>query len=211
MIDGPFRQILPRYVEPLLGLYGRLGLKPNHITTAGFVFALASALAVSQGMTATSLGLWWIGRLFDGTDGIYARQSGQTSDFGGYLDIVLDMASYSVMILGFAHQHPQLNIYWLIVLFLYVLCITSAMALGSLLEKTSRNPSDNRSLALAAGLAEGGETGIAYTVFLLFPAWIAQLLPIWIAILTTTVIARTALAWQTLGTTEETNENLERD
>ncbi len=211
MIDGPFRQILPRYVEPLLALYSKLGLKPNHITMAGFAFALASALAISQDLAATSLALWWTGRLLDGTDGIYARHSGQTSDFGGYLDIVLDMASYSVMILGFAHRHPDLNMFWLVVLFLYVLCITSALALGALLEKASRNPSDNRSLALAAGLAEGGETGIAYTVFLLFPAWLAQLLPIWIAVLTTTVVARTALAWQTLSTTEESNENLERD
>lgn len=198
MIDSPFRQILPRYVQPLLALYERLGLRPNHITVLGFAFALAAAFGASQGLTALALGLWWLGRLFDGTDGIYARDSGQTSDFGGYLDIVLDMASYSVMILGFAYHSPELNFYWLIILFLYVLCITSALALGALTEKAGTGPSDNRSLTLAAGLAEGGETGLAYSLFLLFPTWTPLLAQVWIAILGTTVIARSALAWQLL-------------
>jgi phosphatidylglycerophosphate synthase len=211
MIDGPFRQILPRYVRPLLDLYEWLGLRPNHVTIAGFAFALAAAFGTSQGLTVLPLGLWWLGRLLDGTDGIYARASNQTSDFGGYLDIMLDMASYSVMILGFAYHSPQLNFYWLIILFLYVLCITSALSMGALTERSGLGPSDNRSLTLAAGLAEGGETGAAYTLFLLFPSWIPVLVPVWIAILATTVIARSTLAWQLLGSTKESSLDTERD
>ena len=57
---------------------------------------------------------------------------------------------------------------------------------------------DNRSLKLAAGLAEGGETGIAYTLMLLLPQLIKVLLPLWILVLVITFVARTWLAWRVL-------------
>jgi hypothetical protein len=53
---------------------------------------------------------------------------------------------------------------------------------------------DNRGLRLAAGIAEGGETGIAYTVFLISPFNLKIEVLIWTAILAATVIARTMLA-----------------
>jgi phosphatidylglycerophosphate synthase len=204
VIDGPFRKVFPGYVAPLIAIYQRLGLKPNHVTIIGFLCALAAAYCVGKGWTVGALILWWVGRLFDGTDGIYARATDQQSDFGGYLDIVLDMASYGVMILGFALLHPAYSLYWMVVLLLYILCITTALAFGTLAEKNGVVETDNRSLSLAAGLAEGGETGIAYTLFLLFPAWTWVLLPLWIAVLLTTVVARSALAWELLSESEET-------
>ena len=60
-------------------------------------------------------------------------------------------------------------------------------------------PRDDRGLRLGAGLAEGGETGIAYTLFLLFPAHLDWLTGIWIGVLVVTVVARTLLARRTLG------------
>ena len=107
--------------------------------------------------------------------------------------------AYSAMIVGFDALHPQLHWAWLVILLLYVLCITSALALGSLEAQRERAPRDDRGLRLGAGLAEGGETGLAYTAFLLLPAWLHVLAPLWIAILFTTVLARTLLAWRILG------------
>jgi len=52
---------------------------------------------------------------------------------------------------------------------------------------------------LGAGLAEGGETGIAYSVFLLLPNHLDIATAVWIGILLFTVIARSFLAYQTLG------------
>ena len=137
--------------------------------------------------------------LVDGTDGIFARNTGQATDFGAYLDIVLDMAAYSAMILGFAYANPELLDRWLVILLLYVLCITSALALGMEEAKRDLPKRDDRGLRLGAGLAESGETGIAYTLFLLLPEQLSPLTALWIAILLTTIVARTILARRRLA------------
>jgi phosphatidylglycerophosphate synthase len=196
LIDQPFRQILPRFSKPLIGFYAALRLSPNHITIGGLVLALGAAAATAQGWPMLAFCLWWVGRLLDGTDGIYARATGQSSDFGGYLDIVCDMAAYGAMILGFALWQPQHGFLWAIILFLYILCITSALALGAIQERRSLGAADNRTLRLASGLAEGGETGIAYSLMLLLPQFIESLAIVWIGVLVTTVLARSWLAAQ---------------
>jgi phosphatidylglycerophosphate synthase len=194
MIDDPFRAKLPNFVGPLISLYKFLKLTPNYITFIAMMLGGFSAYLVAHQVFVGAALVWWVGRLLDGTDGIYARATGQTSDFGAHFDILADMASYSVMIIGFHFAFPELQVQWLIILFLYVLCITGALSLGSLEEKKKIPSSNNRGLRLAAGIAEGGETGIAYTLFLLFPAHIKILAAIWIAVLSTTVLARLVLA-----------------
>ena len=194
MIDQPFRAWLANKAQPLIKTYQALGLTPNHVTLMGCVFGFASAGLVALGQNWAALGIWWAGRLLDGTDGIYARATGRASDFGGYLDIVCDMAAYSVMILGFAWSRSEFMSWWLVILLLYVLCITSALALGSLERREGLRSEDNRSLRLAAGLAEGGETGIAYSLLLLFPSMTGFLCAVWVGVLTLTVAARTLIA-----------------
>ena len=54
-------------------------------------------------------------------------------------------------------------------------------------------------MRLAVGLAEGGETGIAYTVFLLWPAYLAVTTWLWLGVLAITIIARLLLARERLG------------
>lgn len=203
MIDNAFRRILPRFVEPLLRLYRRLGWTPNHVSVLGFVLALLAASAVASGSNVLAIVLWWVSRLADGTDGIYARASSQETDFGSYLDIVLDMASYGSVVIGFAIAVPELAPQWMAMLFLYILCITSALALGMQEAKGALPARDDRGLRLGAGLAEGGETGIAYTLFLLFPSWLPITTTLWVVILLTTVVARTGLAFQRLDTKAE--------
>ena len=138
--------------------------------------------------------MWWLGRFFDGTDGILARRTKQTSNFGAHLDILLDMASYSVMVLAFQRLYPELSTTWIAIMALYVLCITGALSFGILQDAESIPGDDNRGLRLASGLAEAGETGIAYSVFLIFPAWIHITAILWLCVLSITVIARLYLA-----------------
>jgi archaetidylinositol phosphate synthase len=199
MIDDPFRAVLPKFVRPLIFLYGKLGLTPNHVTCLGLALSFGAATMVGTGMFLPAIAVWWLGRLFDGTDGIYARATNQTSALGAHFDILADMASYSFMVIGFGIAFKELSLYWLIVLFFYVLCITGALSLGALEEKKSLPGGGNRGLRLAAGIAEGGETGITYTVFLLFPGYLGALVPVWIGILLITVVARLLLAKRELS------------
>lgn len=200
MIDQPFRNWLSNKVSTLLWIYRTLHLTPNAITMAGLLVATLAAYFCAQGEHLLAGITWWLSRIFDGTDGIYARFLGQSSLFGAYLDIVCDMAAYALMILGFAWRHPHLQWHWIIIMSLYVLCIASALALGSLSSQANIPNDDNRGLRFGAGLAEGGETGIAYTLFLIFPEHLNVLLPSWIGILLITVISRSLLARRLLNT-----------
>ncbi len=196
MIDNPFREFLDKISSPLVHSYQRLGLAPNQLSIGGLLLAILAAVFTANGWIWWALIIWWLGRLLDGTDGIYARKTGQSSDLGAYLDILCDMAAYSIMVVGFYFLYPDLTVYWLVIIILYTLCITSTLTLGIIEEKRALTPRDNRGLRMGAGLAEAGETGISYSLFLLLPSIIQWLVWIWIAILTITIISRTWLAWR---------------
>jgi len=204
LIDNAFRALLPGFVAPVLALYARLGVTPNQVSALGFVIAICASVAVALDFWGLAFALWWLSRLADGTDGLWARQSGLESDFGAYLDILLDMAAYSAMVLGFAYAAPEFHLRWMAMLFLYVVCITSALALGMQEAKQATAPRDDRGLRLGAGLAEGGETGIAYSLFLLLPDYLWLSTGVWVVVLATTVLARTLLAFRTLGYVDST-------
>lgn len=198
MIDDPFRRFIANRVDWLVSMYRSLGLTPNHISFIGLAIAVAAAVLLARGETLAAVVVWWIGRAADGTDGIYARATDSATPLGAYLDIVLDMAAYGAMVLGFAALAPGLMWAWITMMFLYILCITTALALGMQEAEVGRDPRDDRGLRLGAGLAEGGETGIAYTLLALLPAYRTELAVLWIGVLAFTVIARTALAYRIL-------------
>lgn len=194
MIDNHFRAKLPAYVDPLIKLIARTGLTPNQVTILGLAIGLSAALAIAKGYFIFAIALWWFSRLFDALDGIYARAYNKTSDFGAFLDIQLDMLAYSAIILGLYWQFPEFSLQWMIILLCYVLCISGALGLGSFETQHGIDDHSGRGLRIATGLAEGGETGITYTVFLLFPSFLGTTSWIWIAILSITIVSRIALA-----------------
>ncbi|MFT4863234.1 MAG: phosphatidylglycerophosphate synthase [Pseudohongiellaceae bacterium] len=194
MIDNPFRERLAKRAAPFVKLFDALGLTPNQVSCMGLAIGLAAALLVASGYFIAAIIVWWISRLLDGLDGIYARASNQTSDFGAFLDIQFDMLAYCAMIAALYWQFPQFAWQWLLIMLAYVLCISGALGLGSFENKQGLRDSGGRGLRLAVGLAEGGETGLAYTVFLLFPNFLALSTWIWIAVLIITILARLLLA-----------------
>lgn len=199
MIDNLVRKRLPLYVQPLIRTYERLHLPPNVVTACGLALATAAAFAVASRLFLVGLALWWLGRLFDGTDGIYARAIGRTTSFGAYLDILTDMAAYTAMPLALGIAFPAVAWQWTLVIALYVLCITSALALGAQETALGAKARDNRGLRFGAGLAEAGETSILYTLCLVFPDAISVLVNVWLVVLAITVIVRTRLAYVVLS------------
>ena len=207
MIDNSFRQLLPPYVDPLVGLLNRLGLTPNQITCLGLAIALAAAWQVLEQNFVAALLIWWCSRLLDALDGIYARKYGKTSDFGAFLDVQFDMLAYSVMVIAFSMVWPEYTSQWLLILLCYVLCISGALGLGAFENKRGLEDRSGRGLRLATGLAEGGETGIVYSVFLLFPAWLPLTTWLWLVVLVITIVARILLARSELAGAEAGEES----
>ncbi len=198
MIDNYFRARLPIYLEPIVRLLKRGRIHPHWLTLGGLVLATASTVLIAYDHLLAALLLWWIGRACDCLDGLLARASGKTTALGSYLDIVCDMAAYSAVILGFWWRNPEFAGQGLLILFFYVLCITSALALGMQEQGLKLPPRDNRGLRLGAGLAEGGETSLMYSAFCLFPMQLDVLANLWMLLLLITVLSRTLHASRVL-------------
>ncbi len=190
MIDNPFRKILEKHSTGLIDILVKTKISANLLTCFSFLGAMISAYFVIEKEFIAAILIWWLSRLLDGLDGLVARKSNTASPFGAFLDINLDMASYALIILALAKIFPQYSLEWNLILLLYILCITSALASGEILAKVQKENLDNRGINLLPGLAEAGETGIAYTLFLLFPEQLLILTWIWIAVLLQTVVAR---------------------
>ena len=195
MIDHPARRFIQAHSKSIVSLALRLSLRPNHVTLIGFFISFTSVYFIIYHHFIMAICMWWVGRICDAFDGIIARGTGQESIFGGFLDLVLDMLVYSSIVVSFAFIFPQSSILFLIILVGYVLSITTALALGEL-QQRFQILNDNRSLSLASGLAEAGETGIYYTLVLLFPDYINLFSIIWIIVLTISVTARIISVWQ---------------
>jgi len=71
----------------------------------------------TQGDIWKALIYWNLNRLFDGVDGAYARATNQSSDFGGYFDILIDFTVYGFVPLGIAVHMENLEVFkWVCIL-----------------------------------------------------------------------------------------------
>jgi phosphatidylglycerophosphate synthase len=177
MLDGWAR----RRIDPLANRLGHAlatkGVTADAVTLAGFTLGLAAVAAIAFGWLAIGLALILMSRLADALDGVVARRNGK-SDFGGYLDLVLDFAFYGAVPFAFALLDPAANALaaaGLIAAF-YVNGATflgyAALAARRGLETTARG---DKSFYFTTGLAEATETLAVFAAFCLFPAWFAEI------------------------------------
>lgn len=199
MFDERVRAVLPRTVGPLVRLLARTGVSPNAVSVASFAVSLAAAVLIAFGRPWAGMAVWIVSRAGDALDGILARETGRSSAFGGYLDITLDMAAYSAMVLGFAWAHPDLGIAWAAVLAGYTLAITTTLALSNAAAAMGRSVSGtDRTFQFTTGIAEAGETSAMYVLWVTLPAWLSVLVWLWVALVYLTVVQRSRLAWRVL-------------
>jgi hypothetical protein len=107
--------VVDRFLRPakrrLLAPLGQLlkGVDPQSVTLLGVVAGFAAALSAALGAFPVALLLWWLNRILDGLDGELARLQRSSvgspnSDTarGGYLDLMADLLSYSLLPIGIA-------------------------------------------------------------------------------------------------------------
>jgi phosphatidylglycerophosphate synthase len=173
MLDGVARKA----IDPALDRIGRAlagqGISANAITITGFGIGLGAALAISVNYFWLGVALILISRLCDGLDGTVARHHGAT-DFGGYLDIVLDFAFYGIIPLAFAIVNPSANALAAATLILsFYVNGASFLAFAILAEKRklSEQPRGQKSIFFTIGLAEATETLGVFIAACFLPAW----------------------------------------
>ena len=178
MFDLILRNVKEVIVKPLIEIMKTYKFSPNYLTTIGGVMGVVCSFLAYYKFTYLSFLFWWINRLFDGIDGPYARATNQSSDFGGYYDIIIDFTAYCFIPIGITiGQHSEaLYITALFMMSIILLNNIALFFLSGLIEK-NKNARENykhkemTTLKMPPSIIEGFETMIFFSVFLLFPEY----------------------------------------
>jgi len=177
MRDSMLREQKDKLMMPMADqLFG--AVHPNILSITALGVGLLAAGAVAGQFYMAGLILWLFNRILDGLDGVVARAHNKQSDFGGYLDLVLDFIVYLAIPIALLFAQPTQANLWagIILLAVYVLNLLSWTTLSTLIEKRSLQ-SANRltSVEMPTGIVEGAETIVFYCLFILFPAYVPHL------------------------------------
>lgn len=175
MFDHVLRLLKDRWLAPLARWLGP-SLSPNTVSVLGFLFGLACAAAAARGANVLAVVLWVVNRMLDGLDGSLARVHGRQTDFGGYLDILLDFVVYAAIPVAMVYASPSRDIAVAGVLLLATFFVNSAswMYLAAILERRELGATTHGELTtvtMPPGLIAGTETVVFYALFLAVPAW----------------------------------------
>ncbi|MFK7872624.1 MAG: CDP-alcohol phosphatidyltransferase family protein [Oligoflexales bacterium] len=183
MFDLVFRERFAKHTISIVVFFERYHVTANLLTLIGLILGLIASFFVATGNPVAAIFCWWVGRLFDGFDGLVARRTGTDSPGGAFFDLTADMIAYGAMIIGFHLSHPQYGMGWSLILYGYLLVTVTALALGSQEEKAGLPNQESRNLRLGVGFAEAGETGCVYTILCLFPSYTFIVQQLWISML----------------------------
>lgn len=166
--------LMRRVIDPPLVMVGsslaRCGVSANALTWGGFAIGIGAMAALAVQSYWLALALILINRLFDGLDGALARQMTPT-DYGAFLDILLDLLTYAGLVLAFAVGRPEhaLMAAFLITMFVGTGCSFLTFAVLATKRGIETESRGRKSFYHAAGLAEGTESILFCCAMCVFP------------------------------------------
>lgn len=186
MFDSAARRLIAPPLNRAAQWLDHPWVTPNRLSVAGLILGLSSAVLAAAQEWWWALACWGLCRLADGLDGALARhRRGGRPDTGqgGFVDIVVDFASYGATVVGVAFgATSQFGVAWwpfLLVLFAYYVNGTAFLAFSSIAERRRRTIDDGRSLSFTPSLTEGTETVAVHALWLVIPQFSAVIAVVW--------------------------------
>lgn len=202
MVDHLLRRPKEQLLLPIARRVGA-HLHPTAITLLAFGFGLAAALCLWRGAMAAGFMLWLLNRIIDGLDGTVARATHTQSDWGGYLDILLDTVVYAIIPLALVLHTPSATLWLALALLLVSFYINSISwaYLAAVLEKRAagaKAQGEMTSVTMPTGVIEGTETVLFFSAFMLFPTGLVWLFGLMAALVAVNIGQRLWWAWRNL-------------
>ncbi|HEX6776008.1 MAG TPA: CDP-alcohol phosphatidyltransferase family protein [Methylomirabilota bacterium] len=97
---GHYKAPLHRFFDPVTRLLLSVGARPNHLTVLGLGVSVTAAYVFALGRLRWGAVLLAVAALFDFFDGAVARLAGSESDYGAFLDSVVDRYSDVAILFG---------------------------------------------------------------------------------------------------------------
>jgi phosphatidylglycerophosphate synthase len=201
VFDHLLRGFKDRLLAPLAALFRNV--QPNVLTLVAFILGIAAALAAWQALWIPGLLLWLANRIVDGLDGAVARLANRQTDFGGYLDILLDFMVYAAIPIGFAIQGSRRDVLLCTAVLeaAFFVNACSWMYLSAVLEKRAsgaRATGELTTVTMPPALVAGFETLVFFTLFFLLPQNVPVLFAVMSAMIGINIVQRLFWARQVL-------------
>ena len=90
MLESLFKDIAEIFAKPFIKICIYFNVKPNILSLLGLFVVIGGCYLLYVDKTMAGLLTLFIGLAIDGLDGPLARQTNQISEFGGYLDSMID-------------------------------------------------------------------------------------------------------------------------
>lgn len=184
MISAKLGHVFDR---PLASLARRVNVNPNIITVTGFLITTLAAATLPQNLLIGGV-LILCGGFFDMLDGVIARVNMRATNFGAFLDSVLDRYSDAFVLLGFSWYFLKNNMITGI-----FLCFGTLI--GALIISYAK--------ARAEGLGEDCQTGlmerperVLLMAFAALTGWVSLIMWIMLVLTHITVIQRIYHVWK---------------
>lgn len=202
MLDTPARRLLGPALDRAAAVLDVRWITPDRLTATGLLLGLASAGSAALGWWAASAVLWLVSRLADGLDGPLARRrrarGAGDAGAGGFLDITADFTVYGATVVGVGVGSGGALWPFLLVLLAYYVNGTAFLAFSSIAERARRTIDDGRSLSFLGGLAEGTETILVHTLWLLVPWWSGPIAVVWAVVVAIGAAHRIVMGYRAL-------------
>jgi len=199
MFDRQMRQVKDVAFGPLARPLRRFS--PTSLTLAALFCGVGTAVALYYQLYLVAFLGWFLNRAFDALDGVVARQQGRQTDFGGYLDIVVDFVVYALIPVGLVWGRPSPTGFLLLAILLAAFYVNAAswMYLAAILEKRALGAaaqSEQTTITMPEGVVGGTETIVFYGLFILFPGWYEELFGLMAALVGLTILQRILWAYR---------------
>ena len=209
MLDSPMRRVIDGPLTRIAGLLDRPWISPDRLTVAGLVLGVASAVAAGLTWWWPALVLWLVSRILDGLDGSLARlrrsrpgAASASGEAGGFLDITADFVVYGASVFGVAvgassaYDAP----WWPFALVLLAYYVNGAafLAFSSIAERTGKQIDDGRSLSFLGRIAEGTETIVVHSAWLIVPFVAWQIAVVWAVFVAASAAQRIVVGYRSL-------------
>ncbi|MBL1405121.1 MAG: CDP-alcohol phosphatidyltransferase family protein [Rhizobiales bacterium] len=196
MFDGSIRV----KIDPLLMWMAKklvaLNINANQVTVFSFFIGMLAAVLIAYHSFWIGLILLLLSRLGDGLDGSIAKLT-KSTDYGGFLDIVLDFAFYGAIPLGFIFASLEENgLAGAVLIFSFYVNGASFLAYAIMAEKRGAQTQarGKKSIFYTTGLAEATETIVFFVASCVFPNWFSIFAWVFAAVVFYTAFSRIMLA-----------------
>ncbi len=201
MFDNTMRQVKEAAFRPFAVWFRKV--PPVVLTVISLLFGVLAFAALVYQLYWLAFIAWFFNRAFDALDGVVARLQGVQSDFGGYLDILVDFVVYALIPIGLVLGQPSTSGFVALTLMLAIFYVNAAswMYLSAILEKRAAGAQaqgEQTSVTMPSGIIGGTETIILYSVFIVFNQWYIWLFGLMTILVAVTIVQRLVWAVQHL-------------